>query len=44
MNSKVYDNWLKINVILHNKLEELKVLEIEKQKLIEIYEASSDKE
>ena len=30
MNKKIYDEWLKINVEMHNKLEELKTLDNEK--------------
>jgi len=34
MNSKVYDEWLKVNVELHNKLEELKKLDKERTTII----------
>ena len=34
MNRKVYDEWLKINVEIHNKLEDLKKLDNERNKLI----------
>ena len=34
MNSKIYDEWLKINVEIHNKLEKLKKLDKEKDNLI----------
>lgn len=34
MNSKIYDEWLKVNVELHNKLEELKKLDKERATLI----------
>ena len=35
MDSKIYDEWLKINVEIHNKLSTLKTLEREKKHLIE---------
>ena len=34
MNRKVYEEWLKINVEIHNKLEDLKKLDYEKIMLI----------
>ena len=34
MNEKVYDEWLKINVEIHNKLEKLKELDKEREKII----------
>ena len=34
MDSKIYDAWLKVNVVLHNKLEELKELDKERANLI----------
>jgi len=34
MDSKIYDMWLKINVEIHNRLEELKGLDNERKSLI----------
>jgi hypothetical protein len=34
IDTKIYDEWLKINVELHNKLEKLSILEKEKGALI----------
>ena len=34
MNNNVYDEWVKINIELHNKLEEMKKLDEERESLI----------
>lgn len=34
MNNKVCDEWIKINIELHNKLEEMKKLDKERENLI----------
>ena len=44
MNSKIYDQWLKINVILNKKLEELNMLEKEKKAIIDSFDDEANKD
>lgn len=44
MSKNVYDEWLKINVEIHNKLEMMKELEKEKNSLIKEAEVSFSEE
>ena len=34
MNSKIYDEWIKINIQIHNKLEYLKEIDKEREEII----------